>query len=170
MKTVLALMLSFAGLAAAQQAASPVGIAPENEPVNTKRVRSVTWDLQNQKLDWVVESGITKDGQFTPSSQEHYQVSPGEQTMTSNGQRRAFTEEEAVWLNHLLSVLTMYCAESVVWWLQGESGTPGQQGPAAEPSRPPDHPDSGPGKIKISYPQFPSAPGAVQLIARNLVY
>lgn len=88
----------------------------------------VTWDSQNQKLAWTVEKGEQKDGKFVPSSQQKYEISPQDAMMAFQGQQRGFTQQEAAWLKHLLDVLTVYCAESVVWWNDGEGqpASPGQ--------------------------------------------
>jgi hypothetical protein len=173
MKTVLALILSFAGIAVAQDHAVKT-IAPDTtEPVQAKRVKSVTWDLQSQKLVWIVENGTAQNGKFTPSSEERYEISPSDQKMTFNGEQRGFSDDEGVWLNHLLTILTMYCAESVVWWVNGDEGSsPDRQTPNAQPQqqKPSDQSDDTPTKIKIAYPEVHRAPGAVPLIARNMAY
>jgi hypothetical protein len=172
MKTVLALILSFAGIAVAQDHAEKI-VAPDNtQPVPAKRVKSVTWDLQSQKLLWVVENGTALNGKFTPSSEERYEISPGDQTMAFNGEKRGFGEDEGVWLNHLLDILSVYCAESVVWWVNGDEGSPDQKLPDAQPQQPKPSDQSGdtPTKIKIAYPGVRRVPGSVQLIARNMAY
>jgi hypothetical protein len=162
MKTVLAMILVCAGSAVAQEGVTAAGSAPDNEAIQAKRVKSVTWDLQAQKLVWIVEDGIAKNGQFFASSLERYEISPQDQTMTFNGEQRGFTEAEGVWLDHLLHILTVYCAESVVWWING-AADPHNQGPTAQP---PDRPNAAPAKIRIDYSQTRHVPGSIQLLAR----
>jgi len=183
MKAVLVVFFaSFTALAvAADNAVAPGN--KDNEAVPAKRVKSVTWDLQNQKLVWIVEDGTAKNGNFTPSSEERYEITPKDHAMAFQGEHRAFTSDEGTWLQHLLDILTMYCAESTVWWLDGQGepqqGEPSSKdgGPTANPhATPPDHPDNAPNhdtapkRIKISYPDPQPAPGAVQLVARNMIY
>ena len=43
--------------------------------------------------------------------------------MIVEDEERGFDGDEAVSLHHLLDVLSLYCAESVVWWDEGQ-GTP----------------------------------------------
>ena len=40
--------------------------------------------------------------------------------MTFAEEKRGFTEEEAASLHKLLDTLSLYCAESTVWWDQGK--------------------------------------------------
>ena len=63
------------------------------------------------------------EGKFVPASEQQYSVAPDEAVMSVSKEQRGFTEEEANSLQHLLDILTVYCAESVVWWDQG-LGTP----------------------------------------------
>jgi len=169
MKTVLALIFSFTSLASAQDKAQKA-IAPDNEAIQAKRVKSITWDLEKQTLVWTVEDGIAKNGEFTATSQESYAVSPQDQTMTFNGERRGFTQDEAIWLGHLMNILTTYCAESVVWWIDGAGVPLDHPNPTAQPpAKPADHPET-PATIKVAYPQPQRVPGAIGLVARNMLY
>jgi hypothetical protein len=51
--------------------------------------------------------------------------------MAFSNEKRGFTQEEAASLHKLLDTLSLYCAESVVWWDQGEGerldGTPSRR-------------------------------------------
>ena len=47
--------------------------------------------------------------------------------------RRGFTKEEATSLHRLLDTLSLYCAESVIWWDQGQ-GEPLDGKPASKPA------------------------------------
>ncbi|MFB3829451.1 MAG: hypothetical protein ACE15B_21960 [Bryobacteraceae bacterium] len=88
-----------------------------------KRLESVTWDLKNHKLTWVVQRGTERNGQFVPSASDKYEIVPDDATMALANEKRGFTREEAASLHKLLDTLSLYCAESVIWWDQGE-GTP----------------------------------------------
>jgi hypothetical protein len=152
MKIALAFLLAFAGMAAAQ----------EEDSVPAKRVESVTWDLQAHKLVWVVKNGVQRNGEFVPSSEERYEITPERGMMAFDGHERGFTDQEALWLQHLLDVLTIYCAESVIWWAQGDDT------PAVNPDAPatkPEPPASKPRKVAESR----RVPGAVVLVARNRI-
>jgi hypothetical protein len=49
-------------------------------------------------------------------------------------EKRGFTEQEAANLHRLLDTLSLYCAESVIWWDEGQ-GTrvnPGDKNPKRE--------------------------------------
>jgi hypothetical protein len=170
MKTVLALFLSFAALAVAQDA---VALAPDSEAIKAKRVASVTWDLQTHKLVWVVQNGVQQNGEFVPSSEERYEVSPQEGAMAFEGEQRGFAIQEAAWLQQLLNILTVYCAESVVWWNAGQGepldeGRPAVAPPSVHPhAEPIEHLDTAPHKVMEQQPK--RVPGAILLVARNMV-
>jgi hypothetical protein len=160
MKTALALLL-FTSLGMAEEQKV---VAPDSNTTAAKRIKTITWDIQNQKLVWVVEDGTSKNGQFTPSSEMRYEISPKDKAMTVQGQKREFTEDEAVWLQHVLNVITMYCAESVVWWLDGEGdtpdkGTPNKTSPPTDKA--PEQPNTKPTKIRV----FQSQPNGVPDLA-----
>ena len=59
--------------------------------------------------------------------------------MAKSEEQRGFGEQEAVALHKLLDTLSLYCAESVVWWDRGQ-GRPLQPGhkPTAQPEKPAD--------------------------------
>jgi hypothetical protein len=131
MKTALVLFLS---CAAASFAADPKPVKdpavnpPQSEEV--KRLSSVTWDLGSEKLVWVVQKGSMVNGQFVPSSEQRYEISPDKATMAVAQEQRGFDGDEAQALHHLLDILSVYCAESVVWWDEGQG----------KPVTPPAHP------------------------------
>ena len=93
---------------------------PRPAPKVVKKLRSFTYDMKSHKLLWVVQTGSVVDGKFVSSSEQEYEVAPDEAVMTVSAERRGFSNAEAASLQNLLDVLTMYCAESVVWWDQGE--------------------------------------------------
>jgi len=119
MKTALLLLLS---CAAASFAADPKAAqnSPQAKPEQVKRLASVTWDLASEKLVWVVEAGSMVDGDFVPASEQKYEISPNDAVMAVAQEQRGFDGDEAEALHHLLDVLSVYCAESVVWWDQGQ--------------------------------------------------
>jgi len=124
MKTAFVLTLS---LAAACFAADPKPAAKELPPGATgevKRLGSVTWDLDSHKLVWVVQKGSMVNGAFVSTSEEKYSISPDKARMMVADEERGFDGQEAISLHRLLDTLSLYCAESVVWWDEGQ-GTPG---------------------------------------------
>jgi hypothetical protein len=148
MKTAVILLLSFA---AASFAADPKP-NPVKEPDlrgttgEVKRLGSVTWDLESHKLVWVVQKGTMVNGQFVPASEQKYEISPDQARMMVAEEERGFDGDEATSLHHLLDVLSLYCAESVVWWDEGQgapvSGKPG------DPAKPKVEPGDKPVKVK----------------------
>jgi len=125
MKTALVLMFSFV----AASFAADFKASPAKEPDirsstgEVKRLGSVTWDLDSHKLVWIVQKGAMVNGEFVPASEQKYEISPDKAAMMVAQEERGFDGDEAVSLHHLLDVLSLYCAESVVWWDEGE-GTP----------------------------------------------
>jgi len=134
MKTALALLFSCAAASFAADP-SPVKAPPTNtlKPGEVRRLASVTWDLGSEKLVWVVQKGVMQNGKFVLSSEQKYEISPDDAEMAVAEERRGFDGDEAAALHHLLDVLSVYCAESVVWWDEGQ-GTP--LAPGAHPNAP----------------------------------
>jgi hypothetical protein len=130
---LIALLLSFAAAVSAQDAKT---VPQEKNSGETKKLGSVTWNLETHKLTWVVTKGTTVNGKFVPSSEDKYEIVPDDATMAFLNEKRGFTEEEATSLHHLLDVLSLYCAESVVWWDQGQ-GTPIDDSTPAVPGKHP---------------------------------
>ncbi|MBM3774445.1 MAG: hypothetical protein FJW37_04700 [Acidobacteria bacterium] len=103
------LLISVAALSCAQ------------ERKDKKRIESVTWDLKEHRLIWVVQKGVEgAGGQFTVKTTDRYEISPDDAIMYFANEKRGFTSEEAASLHKLLDTLSVYCAESVVWWDRGE--------------------------------------------------
>ena len=122
LKTLTVLFLSFAGVSCAQDrnAQDRKMTTNESQPEARKRLKSVTWDLTSHKLSWEVETGKIEGGDFVPTSSEHYEISPDQAQMQYANETRGFSEAEAASLHKLLDTLAIYCAESVVWWDQGQ--------------------------------------------------
>ncbi|HEX3877874.1 MAG TPA: hypothetical protein VHW24_12860 [Bryobacteraceae bacterium] len=129
MKTALILVLSCASLSFAQnmklapqtQAKPSEDAAPQTQtksdaPQEFKRLASVTWDLNTHKLVWVVQKGPEVNGEFVPQKTDRYEVSPTEAFMAMNEEKRDIGADEADSLHELLSVLSLYCVKSTVWW------------------------------------------------------
>jgi len=83
--------------------------------------------------------GTEVNGEFIPTSAEHYEITPDQATMASAGETRGLEPDEAALLHRLLDTISVYCAQSVVWWEQGQ-GTrvmdeenTGLEKPAGEP-------------------------------------
>ena len=101
--------------------AGAVGVAQRQEPArDAKQLESVTWDLNAHKLTWVVRTGTMANGRFEGASAESYEISPNEAVMKFSDQRRGFSPQEAAGVQKLLDTLSLYCAESVIWWEHGE--------------------------------------------------
>jgi ATP-dependent Zn protease len=170
MKTALALLLFLTSLGMAEeQKDEQKVVAPDNGGTTAaKRIKSITWDIQNQKLVWVVEDGTSKNGQFTASSEQRYEISPKDKAMTVQGEKRGFGDDEAVWLQHVLNIITMYCAESVVWWLDGQGEKPGEGSPnkTSPPDKAPEQQNSKPTKIKV-FNSPNGMPGLAHAVAAN---
>ena len=155
MKTAVVLMFSFV----AASFAADFKANPAKEPDirsstgEVKRLGSVTWDLDSHKLVWVVQKGAMVNGEFVPASEQKYEISPDKAAMMVAEEERGFDSDEAVSLHHLLDVLSLYCAESVVWWDEGQ-GTP-----TATPKEPtnrqekPKADKSDPKPVKVGQPE-----------------
>jgi hypothetical protein len=113
LRSAAVLLLSLTTLSCAQEKKA------ENQ-AEKKRLQSVTWDLKTHKLVWVVETGAEQNGKFVAKSTNRYEISPDDAVMAFSDEKRAFTEEEATSLHKLLDTLSLYCAESVVWWDKGQ--------------------------------------------------
>jgi hypothetical protein len=130
MKTALILMLSLG--AACFAADSKSNQEPTGE---VKRLGSVNWNLETHKLTWVVQKGAMVNGEFVPASEQKYEISPDRAKMAVSEEERGFDGDEAVSLHRLLDVLAVYCAESVVWWDEGQ-GTPASKESPVDSSKP----------------------------------
>lgn len=121
MKRVIVLLLSLAAVACAQDKKIPgekrLG---EQSTGDKKRLASVTWDLRSHKLVWEVQKGTVENGEFMVKSSDKYEISPDDAVMAFAQEKRGFTPEEAASLHKLLDTLSLYCAESVIWWDQGQ--------------------------------------------------
>jgi hypothetical protein len=165
MKSAFVLMLSFAAasFAADPQPADPKPVKETDARVQTektgevKRLGSVTWDLDAHKLVWVVQKGAMVNGEFVPSSEQRYSISPDQARMMVSDEERGFDGQEAVSLHRLLDVLSLYCAESVVWWDDGQ-GTPVTNMPSNGTEKPakPEMKDGKP--VKVGEPEPPKKP------------
>jgi hypothetical protein len=151
MKTAFVLILSFA---AASFAADPKPAQEPDARVQTekngvvKRLGSVTWDLDAHKLVWTVQLGSMQNGEFVPASEQKYAISPDQARMMVAEEERGFDGKEAVSLHRLLDVLSLYCAESVVWWDEGKGNSP------SKPSNRLDTPSKPDGKpVKVGQPE-----------------
>src|SRR5690349_4894164 len=121
MKTALVTLLSLAALTISGRAQTSTKTAPKADEI--RRLESVTWDLKSHTLKWTVQKGTEVKGEFVPSAAEHYEISPDAATMKVLEERRGFETDEAALLHRLLDTVTLYCAQSTLWWEKGE-GTP----------------------------------------------
>jgi len=128
-----------------------VAVADDSPAAQIKRLSSVTWDPQTGKLSWVVQTGTESTAGFAPASEEHYEIASKEAIMTSAGQQREFTNQQA--LGDLLHALSTYCVASTIWWYRGENPprpdgkptAPTPSGPGA--AKPGEVPDTTPHKV-----------------------
>jgi len=149
MKTALIATVSLAGLAFTGLAQT-VATKAEPKPDEVRRLNAVTWDLKTHTLSWSVEKGTEKNGEFSATSTQRYEIRPDAATMAVAQENRGLDHEEAALLHRLLDTITLYCAQSVVWWDHGEGervmndaeGTPAD---ATKPDRPPRKPAVKPG-------------------------
>jgi len=103
---------------------------------DVKRLGSVTWDLDAHRLVWIVQKGAMVDGEFVPSAEQKYETSPDQAAMMVADEERRFDNDEAVSLHHLLDVLSLYCAESVVWWDEGQGKPSTSKQPTTHKEKP----------------------------------
>jgi len=132
LRSMAVLLVAFAGLSCAQERK----ITNDPQPQATrKRLKSVTWDLASHKLMWVVETGKLQGREFVPTRSDNYEISPDEAQMRYANETRGFSELEAANLHKLLDTLAVYCAESVVWWDDGQGVKVDEQDKDAHPKR-----------------------------------
>ncbi len=152
MKTAFAFLLSFAAtLFAADKPANDPAANPPAQSDEVRKLKSITWDLNSHQLVWVVQKGSMVNGKFVMGSEQQYSIKPDAAAMAVAGEQRGFDSDEATSLQHLLDVLSVYCAESVVWWEEGQ-GTPA---PGAAPDKPKTNNDATPGAdkpVKVDQP------------------
>jgi hypothetical protein len=148
LKTALVL-ISFAALACAQ----------DSKPAEVRKLGSVTWDLDSHKLIWVVRKGTANNGKFVPVAEDRYEITPDDAVMSYLNEKRAFTEDEAASLHHLLDVLSMYCAESTAWWDDGQGVPLDSSGKPTGPGKKPEKQDnsSKPRRVEAPNPQTPQS-------------
>jgi hypothetical protein len=102
--------------------------AKERQPGEMKKLESVTWDLKGKKLVWTVQNGTVTNGELKQTWVDRYEISPDMAEMAFDQERRGFSSREAAALQQLLNTLSVYCAESVVWWDQGKGEKVGPDG------------------------------------------
>src|SRR6266404_3966358 len=119
MKTALILLLSF-GVVCVAVAQHQQSKPQSGSSQDVKQLESVTWNLKDHKLVWVVQNGSVANGRFEGKSSDRYEISPNDAVMAFSEQHRGFSTQEAAALQRLLDTLSLYCAESVIWWDHGE--------------------------------------------------
>ncbi len=111
--------------------------APQAAPAaqEFKRLATVTWDLDTHKLVWVVQRGVEVDGKFVVKTTDRFEVSPSDASIALKEEKRNIAADEASSLHDLLSVLSLYCVESTVWWEKGgdDAAQPAAVPPAGTP-------------------------------------
>jgi hypothetical protein len=139
-------VFSFAAIACAQ----------DSKPAETRRLSSVTWNLESHKLVWVVQKGTQQDGKFLTSKEDSYEITPDEAVMSYLQEKRGFTEDEATSLHRLLDVLSLYCAESTAWWDGGQGVPLDLNGKPTGPGKNPGDPEKSVKPRKVDGPQHPA--------------
>lgn len=177
MKTAVVLMLSMAAISCAQdrKAESKPGDQGQADrevarnPGEKKRLESVTWDLKSHTLVWVIQTGEEKNGQFLANRSDRYEIRPDKATMSFANELRGFTQEEAASLHKLLDTLSLYCAESVIWWDQGEGEKLDGNGLPTERRRNPEPRNRAPEQKKHRVDGLPAQPDGTRplLVARS---
>ena len=148
MKMAALLLISMAALSCAED-------NPTKQPEEKRRLESVSWNLKDHKLVWVVSKGRDENGKFVPSATEKYEITPDDASMAFNNEKRGFSKDEANSLHQLLDTLSLYCAESVIWWDDG-------QGTKLDDKNAPDEK-----KKKVdTRPAAPPAPGPKVMVAQ----
>ena len=135
-------MISMAGFAFGADPKPQTNSNNEPQPDEVRRLESVTWDLKTHTLSWVVQKGTEKNGEFVSSGSQRYEVTPDTAKMSVAAEQRGLEQEEAALLHRLLDTLSIYCAQSVVWWDHAESG-PELSNPEGTPSLKPERPTKG---------------------------
>lgn len=157
MKTALVLILSASAALFAQE---PKPVSDRNPGTDrqqegpVKKLGSVTWNPQAHKLAWVVQMGSMVGGEFVPASEQKYEISPDEAKMKLAEEERGLDPNEAVSLHKLLDILSIYCAESVVWWEDGQGTSPA---PKATPTKEQDR-DTGSKPVRVNDDKPKEAP------------
>lgn len=146
MKLIALITLSFTTLLFA--ADPPI---PDSNAREIKKLGAVTWKPDVHKLVWVIQKGTLVDGEFVPSSEEQYELSPEEAMMALGKEHRGIDSDEAVSLHRLLDTLALYCAQSVAWWNDGK-GKPLE--PTSKPEAPA-KPVSDPSVVRVAMLQKP---------------
>lgn len=150
MRTVLVLLLSITAISCAEE-------KDKDQKPEQKRLESVTWDLNSHKLVWVIQHGSDQNGKFVGTGADRYEISPDEATMQFSNEKRGFTAEEAASLHKLLDTLSLYCAESVIWWDRGEGDKVGSPDGAKKE------------KVRRQAPTGPSLPRSVPSLSAIMV-
>ena len=114
----------------------------DSQDARFRRLESITWDSVKHELKWEVSTGEKKENGYQPRSSDRYAIDMDKATMTVNGERRRFSEDEASNVRTLMDFVSKYAVESTVWWESGEgdpvdeNGTPtgpGKDKPATRP-------------------------------------
>jgi hypothetical protein len=130
-----------------------IACAQDSKSAETRKLSSVTWDLDNRKLIWVVQKGTQHEGTFVASKEDRYEITPDDAVMSYLQEKRGFTEDEATSLHHLLDVLSLYCAESTAWWDDGQGIPLDPNGKPSGPGKHPEQPEKSVKPRKVDGPQ-----------------
>lgn len=150
MKTAFALtLLAAATLFAADTKPGKDPETPPSQGDELRRVKSITWDLNAHKLVWVVQKGSMVNGSFVMGTEQQYAIAPDDAAMVFSGEQRGFDGDEAASLQHLLDVLSLYCAESVVWWEQGQGAPMPGNGAGKPKTKTDEEPAAGPKPVRV---------------------
>jgi hypothetical protein len=146
---------------------------PETPSGELRRLESVTWDLKTHTLNWTVQKGTEERGEFIPRATEHYRIRPEAALMAAAGEQRNFEADEAALLRRLLDTISLYCAQSVVWWEHGEGtrvtddADRTTEEPATAKPEPPSKPDAKPDAKPLDTKPVRVAPLGVAEVAAH---
>ena len=147
-----------------------IAFAQDTDAGATRKLESITWDLQSEKLVWLVQTGTMVNGKFSVNTEDRYEITPADAVMAFSNEKRGFTQDEATSLRHLLDVLSLYCAESVAWWDDGQGVPLDGSGKPTRPQRqtPGERERSG-RPTKVARPNIPPKEQVKQLKLEQLV-
>jgi len=169
-------MISIAGFAFA---ADPKTESPKTQSTaeppdgQLRRLDSVTWDLKTHTLTWIVQQGTEVNSEFVSSGSQRYQVTPDDATMAVATETRGLQQDEAALLHRLLDTLSIYCAQSVVWWDRGEENigpSTREATPDLKPERPAKQGEKTKDKAAPSKPAKAVPLGVAQVASHPQVY
>src|SRR4051812_43272086 len=135
MKTALTTTFILATIAVAGQAQTKGMDKTEPALDDMRRLESVTWDLKTHTLKWTVQKGTEDKGEFISTTKVEYEITPDNAKMKVAEAERGLEKDEAALLHRLLDTISIYCAQSVVWWEHSDEADRAMPEPATKLDR-----------------------------------